>query len=80
MDEPIEKYWQMRLAHVKKALEGNNFEVFLAENVDEARRIVLEEILPKIEVKKISRADSSEDRGEEDFPSRFADLRGDRTP
>jgi len=58
MDEPIEKYWQMRLAHVKKALEGNNFKVFLAENVDEARRIVLEEILPKIEVKKIARADS----------------------
>ena len=56
MGEPIKQYWEMRLAHVKKALEENNFEVFLAENVDEARRIVLEEILPKIEVKKISRA------------------------
>jgi L-lactate utilization protein LutB len=58
MGEPIEQYWQLRLAHVKKALEGNDFEVFLAENIDEARRIVLEEILPKLEVKKISRADS----------------------
>ena len=58
MGDPIEKYWQMRLAHVKKALEGNNFEVFLAEGIDDARRIVLEEILPKLEVKKISRADS----------------------
>jgi L-lactate utilization protein LutB len=58
MGEPIGKYWKLRLAHVKKALEGNNFEVFLAEDIDEARRIVLEEILPKIEVKKISRADS----------------------
>ena len=58
MDEAIESYWQMRLAHVKKALEGNNFEVFLAENVQEARKIVLEEILPKLEVKTISRGDS----------------------
>ena len=58
MDEPNKKYRQMRLAHVKEALEGNNFEVFLAENVEEARKVVLEEILPKIEVKKISRGDS----------------------
>ena len=58
MDEPTRNYWQIRLAHVKKALEKNNFEVFLAENAEEARRIVLEEILPKIEVKTISRGDS----------------------
>jgi L-lactate utilization protein LutB len=58
MDEPIKNYWQMRLAHVKKALEGNNFEVFIAGNAEEAKKIVLEEILPKIEVKKISRGDS----------------------
>ena len=58
MDKPIENYWQLRLAHVKKALEENDFEVFLAENAEEARKIVLEEILPKIEVKKISRGDS----------------------
>ena len=58
MDEPIKAYWQMRLAHVKEALEGNKFEVFLAENTEEARKIVLEEILPKIEVKTISRGDS----------------------
>jgi hypothetical protein len=25
MDEPIENYWKLRLAHVKKALEGNDF-------------------------------------------------------
>jgi L-lactate utilization protein LutB len=48
----------MRLAHVKKALEGNNFEVFLAENVDEARRVVLDEILPGLEVKSVGRGDS----------------------
>jgi L-lactate utilization protein LutB len=58
MDGPIENYWQLRLAHVKKSLEGNNFEVFLAENLEEAKKVVLEQILPKIEVKKIARADS----------------------
>jgi L-lactate utilization protein LutB len=58
MDEPIKNYWQIRLTHVKKALEGNNFEVFLVENAEGARKIILEEILPKIEVKKISRGDS----------------------
>jgi L-lactate utilization protein LutB len=58
MDEAIESYWQMRLAHVKKALEGNNFEVFLAQNPQEARKIVLDEILSKLEVKTISRGDS----------------------
>jgi len=47
MDKPIEHYWVTRLHEVKKALEGNNFEVFLASDAAEARRIVLEEILPK---------------------------------
>ena len=27
MDEPIENCWQLRLAHVKKALEGNDFRI-----------------------------------------------------
>ena len=29
MDQPIENFWQIRLADVKTALEANNFEVFL---------------------------------------------------
>ena len=33
MNNPIENYWQTRLKHLKSALEGNNFEVFLALNV-----------------------------------------------
>jgi L-lactate utilization protein LutB len=47
MDKPTEHYWQMRLGGVKEALEGNNFEVFLAVNKEEAKKIVLEEIIPK---------------------------------
>lgn len=54
MDKPIEKFWQIKLADVKEALELNNFEAFLADNADEAKKIVLEEIIPKIDVKSIS--------------------------
>ena len=54
MDKPIEHYWQIRLSEVKEALEGNNFEVFLATSKEEARKIVLEEIIPKTGAKSCS--------------------------
>ena len=54
MDKPIEHYWDIRLHEVKKALEGNNFEVFIAGDGAEARRIVLEEILPKLAPKSVA--------------------------
>ncbi|MEE9419617.1 MAG: lactate utilization protein [Desulfatiglandaceae bacterium] len=54
MDKPIENYWQTRLADLKSELEDNNFEVYLAENTSEAKRIVLEEILPKTGPKSVS--------------------------
>ena len=36
MDKPVENYWQKRLSDVKKALEDNNFEVFVADNATDA--------------------------------------------
>ena len=30
MEKPITHYWQLRLEHLKTALEKNNFEVHLA--------------------------------------------------
>jgi L-lactate utilization protein LutB len=54
MDKPIENWWQIRLADLKKELEANNFEVFLAGNAAEAKKIVLEEIIPGIQPKSIS--------------------------
>ncbi len=54
MEKPIEHYWQARLADLKNELEANNFEVFLAENTAEAKRIAMEEILPKIAPKTVS--------------------------
>ena len=54
MDNPVENYWQKRLGEVKKVLEDNNFEVFLADNAAEASKIVQEEILPRTGAKTVS--------------------------
>jgi len=54
MNKPIEHYWRIRLADLKEALEANNFEVFLADNAAAAKKIVLEEIIPKSGAKSIS--------------------------
>ena len=48
MDKPIEHYWQLRVEHLKTALEKNNFEVYLAPRREDAVRIVTEEILPTV--------------------------------
>jgi L-lactate utilization protein LutB len=54
MEKPIVNYWQGRLKELKEALETNNFEVFLADNRAEAKKIVQEEILPKTGAKTVS--------------------------
>ena len=54
MDQPINHYWQLRLNDLKSELEANNFEVFLAENRQAASQIVLEDIIPKLNVKTVS--------------------------
>jgi len=47
MDKPLDNYWTIRLAELKTALEGNNFEVHLAADPAAAHAIVVDEILPK---------------------------------
>ena len=54
MEKPIEHYWMKRLEDLKESLEVNNFEVFIAGNRAEAKKIVLEEILPKTGAKTVS--------------------------
>jgi hypothetical protein len=51
-------YWENRLVRCKKALERNNFEVFLAEDPDEARHIVMTGLLPELAPKTVSWGDS----------------------
>jgi L-lactate utilization protein LutB len=54
MENPVQHYWQIRLADIKSVLEANNFDVFLADKLSEAKRIVLEEIVPATGAKSVS--------------------------
>ena len=54
MDKPIDNYWRLRLADLKVALESNNFDVFLADNMQMASTVVTEDIIPQLNVKSIS--------------------------
>ena len=54
MNKAIKQYWQIRLMNLKKTLETNNFEVFIADNRTKAKEIVLNDILPKIGAKSVS--------------------------
>ena len=54
MDNPIENYWKIRLENAKNALEKNNFEAYTTKNTEEAKTIVLDEIIPKTNAKSIS--------------------------
>jgi L-lactate utilization protein LutB len=53
MEKPIDNFWSLRLTDLKDALEANNFEVHIADNVDAAKKIV-REILPRTGAKSIS--------------------------
>jgi len=53
MDKPIEHYQDLRLNELKKALEGNNFGVYIAEDAPRAEKIVLDEIIPQTGAKSI---------------------------
>jgi L-lactate utilization protein LutB len=54
MDKPIESYWNKRLTDLKAALESNNFEVSVAEDKDDAYKIVIEDIMPPLNARTIS--------------------------
>ncbi|MFZ0241281.1 MAG: lactate utilization protein [Desulfobacterales bacterium] len=48
MEKPIHTYWKIRLEKLKKALEANNFEVFVSDGAAEAKTLVMDTILPAI--------------------------------
>ena len=54
MDTPIEYYWQKRLEDLQSALEDNNFEAHIASDAAEAKKVVLEQIIPELEFNTIS--------------------------
>ena len=54
MDKPTDNYWKLRLVDLKTALESNNFDVYFAENKQEACNTVLEDIMPKLNARTLS--------------------------
>jgi L-lactate utilization protein LutB len=54
MDNPIHHYWEIRLQRLKKNLEANHFDVYIAENKDLAKKIAYNTIIPAISPETIS--------------------------
>ena len=54
MSKSINDFWKIRLEAVQSALEGNNFEVYIAPNKEEAKAMFLNEIFPGLGAKSVS--------------------------
>jgi len=54
----MEKYWKLRLNNCRHALEKNNFGAFVAETPSDAKKIVIDQILPAIDIESVSWGDS----------------------
>ena len=54
----MEKYWELRLKNCKSALEKNNFDAFIAQTPSDAKEIVIDRILPGMDIKSVSWGDS----------------------
>jgi L-lactate utilization protein LutB len=52
------KYWKLRLNNCKSALVNNNFDAFIAETPSDAKRILIDQILPEIDTRNVSWGDS----------------------
>ena len=58
MDDHLKQFWELRLERCREALAANNFGAYAANDCREAKRIVLEEILPMVGPKTVSWGDS----------------------
>jgi L-lactate utilization protein LutB len=54
MDKPIENFMKIRLEDLKQELEGNNFECHLAPDVETARKLILDDLIPAMKPESIS--------------------------
>ena len=52
--EPIQAYWKIRLERLRSRLEKNHFEAYVADSAAEAKRLVLENILPDTGARSVS--------------------------
>ena len=67
MGNPLRTYWPLKLAKVQKALAANNFSAYLANGPQDAKRVVMKEMLPGIAPKTASRGGFHDTAGHRDF-------------
>lgn len=54
MKDSVQHYWQLRLERLAQVLEKNHFEAHVAENVEQAKALALDTLIPAIRPKRIS--------------------------
>ncbi|WFS63524.1 lactate utilization protein [Pseudodesulfovibrio thermohalotolerans] len=54
MDKTMDNYWSLNLADLREQLENNGFDVYMAATLDDARTIVIDEMLPALAPKTVS--------------------------
>ncbi len=54
MDDPIDNYWKLRLQRTQSALAANNFDVYIANSKELAKKLAYETIVPAIAPQTIS--------------------------
>ena len=51
-------YWKSRLNNCQRALEQNNFGAYIADTPPDAKKIVIDQILPEIDIETVTWGDS----------------------
>lgn len=59
MENPVEIFWKKKLQFVKEKLEKNNFDVFIADDTEQAKKIFIEEIIPVCKPDSVGRGGST---------------------
>jgi len=54
VEKPVTTYWELKLEALKGALEKNNFEVYIAKTGEDAKKLVLDKILPQLSPETVS--------------------------
>jgi hypothetical protein len=58
MKDHVNFYWKKRIEKCKEAFEANNFEVYAVDRNKEVKKLLLNEIFPKVHFKSVSWGDS----------------------
>jgi L-lactate utilization protein LutC len=58
MKNHIEIYWKKRIEKCKEAFERNNFEAYTVDSNEEVKKLILDEIFPKLHFESVSWGDS----------------------